>query len=569
VQSTGVMAQVKHLVAYDEETGRDNPLTSDSIVSQRALQEIYLPPFQDAVQRAHVASAMCSYNAINGVPGCQNAYAMTQVLDEQFGFTGFITSDWYALQGAALSINAGTDMEMPDGCYFSTGMMQALANGSVSMATLNGMVDRILTEMFDYHLIGAQPTGKSTNFATSLAHETSALKIAEAGTVLLKNAGGLLPLARASVGSVAVIGNDATDPVTGGSGSASVIPEKTITPLAGIRQLVGSGAQVTYSAGSNIHGAAAAAAKAKVAVVFVDLADGEEDDVSSIALSGNQNSLIAAVAAANPHTVVVINSGDAVLMPWINQVAGVIEAWYPGEQDGSAIANILFGDYDPSGRLPVTFPQSESQLSATSWPSLIGGQHFNEGIDVGYRYFETAHETPLFPFGYGLSYTSFKLSKPTIPARTSNGHALVHVTVQNSGPRSGADVVELYVGEPSAAGEPPAQLKGFDSVQLAPGQKRVVTFRLVPRDLSYWSGRWAAMAGAYQVYIGTSATSLPIHLSTTLTRNLITSPPPGPAPAVSGHDSPLLAAECPVDSLGPLVNTTISTGVVSLLADLP
>jgi beta-glucosidase len=583
VQSTGVMAQVKHLAAYDEESGRDSTLLSNSIVSERALQEIYLPPFADAVQRAHVASAMCSYNEVNGVPGCQSGYLMTQVLDDEFGFTGFVTSDWYATQSSVPSANAGLDMQMPDACYFSTGIEQGLADGQLAQSQLNEMVSRILTEMFRFGLVrsgaggagsggGAGLDGGSLSaVATSADHRSEALTVAEQGTVLLKNAGPLLPLNPASVGSVAVIGADGgSGAVTGGSGSASVVPSGVVTPLAGIQAAVGAGTRVVYNDGSSVGSAAAAAAGAKVTIVFADLPEGEGEDLPNINLTGDQNALIAAVAAANPHTIVVLNSGSAVAMPWLSSVAGVIEGWYPGQQDGDAIAAVLFGRFDPSGKLPVTFPASLSQVSAAGdWPSL-GKQNFSEGIFVGYRWFEEQHEQPLFPFGYGLSYTSFKVSGGHVAATSSNGRLLVRVRVMNTGTRTGSDVVQLYIGDPAVAGEPPQQLKGFDRVTLRPGASRVLRFRLIPQDLSYWDGRWRAPAGVYQLYAGDSSEALPVHLKVRLARTVVSGAAVGPAPVV-GRDSPLLQVECPADALAPDVNavTTLAGDLETNLADLP
>jgi beta-glucosidase len=397
-------------------------------------------------------------------------------------------------------------------------------------------------------------------------------QVAEQGTVLLKNRGGLLPLNPASVGSIAVIGADAgSKAYTAGGGSATVTASQTVSPLAGITAAAGPGVKVSYNDGSNPRAAAAAARAANVAVVFADLPEGEEQDLSNIELAGGADSLISAVAAANPRTIVVINSGDGVAMPWLSSVAGVLEAWYPGQQDGSAIAAILFGAANPSGKLPVTFPASLAQVSTavSGWPSP-GTQHFSEGIDVGYRWFETHAEQPLFPFGYGLSYTSFRISRGRVARSSRTGHLLVRVTVQNVGARAGADVVQLYVGDPAATGEPPAQLKGFTRVTLAPGQKRVLSFHLVPQDLSYWNGRWRAPAGSYHLYLGDSSSSLPVHLQVSLTRTIVSGAPAGP-PAPVGNDSPLLSVQCPQDVLAPDVNalSTLGLSLAGGLNDLP
>ena len=572
VQSEGVLAQVKHLVAYDEETARDSPL-SDSIVSPRALQEIYLPPFQAAVQQGHVASVMCSYNEVNGTPACQSGYDLTQVLDDEFDFSGFVTSDWFATHSAAPSADAGLDMQMPDGCYFTNGVQQGIADGQVPAARLTDMVSRILTEMFRFHLFGQAATGSPQATVTTPAHVAVAQTVAADGTVLLKNAGGLLPLSAKAVHSIAVIGADGgSGAYTGASGSASVTPSSVVTPEQGIAARAGSHVAVTYNDGSDPVTAASAAQSASVAVVFADLPEGEGEDLPNIDLPPAENALIEDVAAANHHTIVVLNTGSAVTMPWLSSVAGVLEAWYPGQQDGGAIASVLFGDTDPGGKLPVTFPVSLSQEPAgspTAWPSP-GEQDFSEGIFVGYRYFEEHHETPLFPFGYGLSYTSFRVGAGHLTAPTRSGHTRVTVTVTNTGRRSGSDVIQLYVGDPASAGEPPRQLEAFTRVTLKAHHHTRVTLTLDARNLSYWDGRWVAPAGTYQVDVGDSSAALPVHLRLRLPRTIRTGRPVGPAPQ-SGSDSPTLDAQCLEDTGAPLAAAalTIEGDGQTLLDELP
>jgi beta-glucosidase len=575
VQSQGVIAQVKHLAAYAEETGRDGGPTSDAIVSERALQEIYLPPFQDAVAQAHVGSLMCSYNEVNGTPACQDGYLLSQVLDEQWDFPGFVTSDWFATHSAAPAADAGLDMQMPDGCYFTTGLSQGIADGAVPAGRLDEMVARILTEMFRFHLIGSNWAGAPGDSVTTPAHARVALTVAQDGTVLLKNARGLLPLSARTVRSIAVIGADGgSGAYTGGGGSASVIPPRVITPYQGIAARAGRRVRVTYDDGSNPGAAAATARAASVAIVFADLPESEGEDLPSIDLPPATNSLIEQVAAANPRTIVVLNSGSAVSMPWLSSVAGVLEAWYPGQDDGTAIAAVLFGDVDPAGRLPVTFPASLSQEPAGSplaWPG-DGQQRFSEGIFVGYRYFQAHHETPLFPFGYGLSYTSFRLRSARIAGPSRSGVVRVSVLVANTGRRAGGDVVQLYVGDPPQAGEPPRQLEGFQRVALRPRQRRRVTFILRPRNLSHWNDVWVAPRGTYRIDLGGSSASLPIRLRLRLRRTIRSGQPVGPAPRL-GADQPTLAAQCPKDAFAPDVAaflTYIGDGqAAAQLASLP
>ena len=382
VQSTGVMAQVKHFAVYNQETNR-NTAADNAVVSTRAEQEIYLPAFQDSTQQGAASSVMCSYSTVNGTYACQNPYLLSTVLRQQFGFGGFVTSDWFATHSTAASANAGLDQDMPgsDG-YFGSALQSAVSSGSVSTATLNSMVTPVLTEMFAFGLFDEPPAGSPAEAATSSAHVTDALQLAEEGTVLLKNSGGVLPLT-SSDKSIAVIGADASSsPLTAGGGSAGVSSSGTVTPLQGITAAAPSGVTVSYNDGSSDSSAAALAASSSVAVVFVSNNESEGSDLSSIDLSSASNSLISSVAAANPHTIVVLNTGSAVTMPWLSSVAGVFEAWYPGQQDGPAIAALLFGQANPSGHLTVTFPTSLAQVpdgTAAQWPgterdrAVLGG----------------------------------------------------------------------------------------------------------------------------------------------------------------------------------------------------
>jgi beta-glucosidase len=370
-----------------------------------------------------------------------------------------------------------------------------------------------------------------------------ALHAAEQGIVLLKNAHGELPLAASTLPAVAVIGPYAGAAMTGGDGSSHVDPLLTVSPVRGI------GAEhvaVTYNDGSDVKAAAAAARRATVAIVMVGDTESEGRDQPSLALPGNQDQLVEAVARANPRTVVVVKSGNPVLMPWLAQVPAVVEAWYPGEEDGAAVAAVLFGQVDPSGKLPVTFPASESQTptsSATQFPGTNGKVEYSEGLDVGYRGYDAENITPLFPFGFGLSYTTFKFTNLTLtpsaasntvsgPAPSScgcNGQgttlATARVTVTNTGAVTGTEVAQLYLGDPKAAGEPPRQLKGFARVTLSPGQSATLSFPLTGHDLSYWddaAGGWVVPAGSFTVYAGDSSAlaSLPLRAHLTITKTI-------------------------------------------------
>jgi beta-glucosidase len=546
VQSTGTMAQVKHYAVYNQETNR-NTSSDDAIVSTQAMQEIYLPAFQAAVQQGDASSVMCSYSTINGTPACQNPYTLSTVLRQQFGFTGFVTSDWGATHATAASANAGLNMDMPgnDG-YYGSALQSAVTSGAVSQSTINSEVSEILTEMFGFGLFDKAPTGSPSATATNAADQSEATSLAEEGTVLLKNSGSVLPFGSGD-GSIAVIGADASSsPQTDGGGSAGVNSSGTVTPLQGIEAAAPSGTTVTYNDGSSDSSAASAAAAAKVAVVFVSDYESEGSDLTSIDLGSADDDLISAVAAANPNTVVVLNTGSAVTMPWLSSVKGVLEAWYPGQEDGTAIAAVLFGNSDPSGHLTVTFPTSLSQVPASTaaqWPGVNGEVQYSEGIDVGYRWYDSQGLTPLFPFGYGLSYTSFSYSNLKVGTLPEGGDATVTATVTNTGSRAGADVAQLYVTDPAASGQPPRQLEGFQRVSLAAGASQTVTFHLSQQNLQYWnssSNNWATSTGSYGISVGDADSAAQLPLSGTLAVSSsqlgapVTLADPGPQEGLAG-----------------------------------
>ncbi len=402
-----------------------------------------------------------------------------------------------------------------DGFYGST-LASAVSSGTVSTATINSAVSDILTEMFAFGQFDKAPSGSPSATATNTTDQNDATQLAEEGTVLLKNSGSILPLS-SSDKSIAVIGADAsTSPQTAGGGSAGVDSSGTVTPLQGIQAAAPAGTTVTYNSGSSDSSAASAASAASVAVVFANLGESEGSDLTSIDLGTTQDNLITSVAAANPNTIVVLNTGSAVTMPWLSSVKGILEAWYPGQEDGTAIGSVLFGNTDPSGHLTVTFPTSLSQVPASTaaqWPGTNGTVQYSEGIDVGYRWYDSQNLTPLFPFGYGLSYTTFSFSNLHVGALTAGGAATVTATVTNTGSRAGADVAQVYVTDPSASGQPPLQLEGFQRVNLAAGASATVTFNLTQQSLQYWnsgSNAWATSTGNYTVSVGDSSASLPL-----------------------------------------------------------
>lgn len=508
IQSRGVLAEVKHYDANNQETYRK---TINEIIDDRTLHEIYLPSFEAAVKQGNVAAVMCAYPAVNGEFMCQNKHMLTDVLRDQWGFDGFVQSDAGATHTAVGSADAGMSLELADNGPFDEELKQAVIDGQVSVQRLDWLLEqRLATEirfgLFD-HPLTTTPIDATTDGAV-------ARQIAEAGTVLLKNSGSQLPLTASELHSVAVIGTYANTANPGGGGSSHVNPLYTVSPVQGIQQRVGPDVTVTTSDGSDLAAAATQAKAADVAVVIVNDTEKEGADRSNMSLPGSQDDLVAAVAAANPHTVVVVDSGAPVLMPWIDSVPSVVEAWYPGEEDGNALAAVVFGDVNPSGKLPVTFPRTEVQTPVSSperWPGANGTATYSEGLQVGYRWYDANSETPLFPFGYGLSYTRFRFQHLNVAGQ--HGDVTVQATVTNTGRRTGADVVQLYVTDPSAAGEPPLQLKGFQRVQLRPGQSKRLTFRLDRRAFSIWdtdAQAWTTVPGRYRVSVGDSSANLPL-----------------------------------------------------------
>ena len=331
---------------------------------------------------------------------------------------------------------------------------------------------------------------------------------------------------------------------TGGGGSSHVVPEYTVKPVDGITSRVGPNVAVTYNDGSDPAAAATAAASADVAVVMVGDNETEGSDRPSLALSGNQDALVEAVAAANPHTVVVVKSGGPVLMPWADQVPAIVEAWYPGEEDGNVVAAVLFGDVNPSGKLPISFPKANGDVPAHTpqqYPGVNGTAVYSEGLQVGYRWYDGQNIEPLFPFGYGLSYTTFAFSHLTVtPVLAPHGHVNVGVDVTNIGTRAGADVAQVYVSDPAAVGEPPKQLKGFQKVTLAPGETKHVTLTLDERAFSTWDSaaqNWGTADGHYGILVGDSSRSLPLRGDVTIPRTLGTQAVGIAAPGIAAAGS--------------------------------
>jgi beta-glucosidase len=539
-QSEHVIATAKHYAANDQETNR---MTVSADVDERTLEEISLPAFEAAVKQGGVGAVMCAYNRVNSVYACENPDLLTKYLD-QFGFSGYVMSDWGATHSTVNAANAGLDQEhnIFPGQFFGSALVTAVQNGQVSMARFDDMVLRVLRSMFRIGLFedpaAPEPQGYAADVDTPQADAT-ALRLSEEGTVLLKNGGGILPLT-ATGQRIALIGSAAGAGATsvyngGGSGQVVSAAPKVVTPYQGIQQRALANLDtVTYTDGSSIEDAVVAAKAADVAIVYGYYTESEGSDIPNLSLNSsscslfgclpgasNQDQMIAAVAAANPHTIVVLNTGGPALMPWLDQVPGVLEAWYPGQEDGNAIAALLFGDVNPSGKLPMTFPrsmsdlptQTQAQYPGVSEPGDTVGPHviYSEGLNVGYRWYDDMGIQPLFPFGYGLSYTSFSYKNLRVKAaRSASGTATVSFTVTNTGSRAGAEVPQLYVGAPADnyAQEPLKQLRGYARVTLQPGQSLRVSLPVTLRAVSYWSTAshsWQPETGCHPVLVGGSS----------------------------------------------------------------
>jgi beta-glucosidase len=517
IQSRGPMAQVKHYAVYNQETRR-NTTADNAIVADRTEREIYLPAFETSVKAGGADSAMCSYSLVNGPYACENGPLQNQILKNEWGFTGFITSDWGATHSTVASANNGLDMEMPGSTFYGTALTNAVSSGQVSQATIDDHVRRILVSMFTRGLFDNAQTGTLSSNVTSAAHTAVARQVAADGSVLLKNDSAVLPVP-ATTQSIAVLGTGgSTAPMYQGGGSAGVNSSGSVSPLQGIQARAGSGITVTSATS---HDAAVTAARAaNLAVVFVNKSESEGSDLATIDLPADQNTLVTDVAAANPNTVVVVNSGSAVTMPWAGSVRGIIEAWYPGQQYGNALASLLFGDVNPSGKLPVSFPRALTDVPAhttAQWPGQNNTVQYSEGLDVGYRWYDSQNIAPLYPFGYGLSYTTFGYANLAVGTPDAGGNVAVSFDVTNTGTRAGAEAAQVYVGQPAANGEPPKNLRGFAKVSLTPGQTQRVTVTLDARSFQYWSDSgWATIAGAYAIQVGASSRDIRLTGSVTL-----------------------------------------------------
>jgi beta-glucosidase len=533
-QDQGVIGNINRYAVNDQETGR---FIMNVIIDKRAMQETDLLAFQIAIHESNVGTVMCAYNHLDGVYTCEDPYLLTDVLKKSWKYPGWVMTDWGAAHSTVPSALAALDQEMPTGKYFGEALKAAVEKGQVPESRINDMVHRILRTEFALGVFDQAPVLRPVNPFTGA---DVAQRSAEAGIVLLKNAAGQLPLSTSTVKSLAVIGGHADAGVLSGGGSDQVTPAEgnavpgspyrwhPSSPLKVLRARLPN-ARVTFDDGTDVARAAKAAAAAEVAIVFAWQHTSEGSDVQTLALPDKQDELIAAVAAANHHLIVVLETGGPVTMPWVDQAAAILEAWYPGIRGAEAVANVLFGNVNASGKLPVSFPKSEADIPH---PTLAGLQYvkdaeqrhakvefppfdaaYDEGLKVGYKWYEAEGKTPLFPFGFGLSYTTFDYSGLHAAA---DSPWKITFSVANRGTRAGAEVAQVYAELPAGAGEPFKHLIGWEKVKLGRGETKTVTVTVDPLYLSIFNvetNAWELVPGDYKLFVGGSSASTPLHVT--------------------------------------------------------
>jgi beta-glucosidase len=524
LQRAGLIADVKHLAANNQETGR---FVVNEVIDDRTLREIYLPHFEAAVRRGRVGTVMTAYNKVNGAYMGANRPLVRDTLFRSFGFDGFVLSDFYAGGDTVGSALAGQSLALPLAQYYEPPLLAAaIAADRIPTATIDDLVRRYLRVMFRFGVFDRAAFPTDGKIAVK-RHGRVTRQVEDRAIVLLRNRRSLLPLRARRLDSVAVIGKPAAEYQRPNAvSSAGVNPFYTVTALQGVRRAARGRFAVRYHDGADVKRAAAVARRAEVAIVAAapSTISGEFLDRPCIDLDcapdgPHQNRLIRAVAAANPKTVVVLQSPGPVTMPWLRRVGAVIEAWQPGEEGGHAIADVLLGRVNPSGKLPVTYPRSLADVPARTplqFPGVDGRAVYSEGVLVGYRWYDRRGIEPLFPFGHGLSYTSFHyrdLAIRELRSGAPGGTARVRVRlrVANVGPRKGAEVVQLYLGLPRPAPgvvQPPKALKRFKRVAIPSGRSRAISFVLDDRDFSFWDtdrNRWRVAPGCYRVLVGSSS----------------------------------------------------------------
>src|SRR5271170_8053571 len=506
-ESQHVIGDIKHYALNDQESGRNSV---NIHIDERAGRESDLLAFEIGIEQGHPAAVMCSYNRVNGDFACENKYLLTDVLKKDWKFPGFVVSDWGGTHSTEKASAAGLDNEQPGEFFYGDKYKEAVQAGRIPMAELDDHVRRILRSMFAAGVVDYPRERYVLNPFTGLE---TARKIEEGSIVLLKNQGSVLPLDPMKVRNIAVIGAHADVGMISGGGSAQVDPPggnailppgKGLTthwqehiwfptsPLKAIESRAPE-AKVTYDPGTDPAAAAEAAKGKDVAIVFAYVWESEGMDLSNLSLTDNQDAVVAAVAAANPKTIVVLETGSPVTMPWVDAPAAILEVWYAGSDGANAVGNVLFGSVNPSGKLPNTFPESEADLPhptivkppprSANFSGPVSTEQreaglppfevtYDEGVLVGYKWYDEKKKPVLFPFGFGLSYTTFDYSGLTV---TPGQNVEVSFTIANTGGRNGAEIAEVYAALPANAEEPPKRLVGFTKVKLEPGEKQTVT----------------------------------------------------------------------------------------------
>ena len=541
-QSQDISSCVKHFAANNQELYHG---TISVEVDERALREIYLPAFKAAVQEAGVWSVMGAYNRLRGQHCCENEYLLNKILKGEWGFQGLVMSDWAGTHDTREAVLNGLDLEMGTtnkyiDFYLANPYLEGLQKGDYPMSGLDDKVRRNLRVMFASHVF--DPDRKTGSLNTK-AHQSVARQVAEEGIVLLKNDHGTLPLDPAKINSIAVIGENATRLHTYGGDSSRVKAFYEITPLEGIVNRAGHQVNVTYSQGygkksdSNFMDRAVSAARTADAVIYIGGLNHDEGfdcegwDRLDLKLPYNQDELIQRIVAANPKTIVVLEGSMVEMDPWLEKVPAVLQAWYPGMEGGNAIARVLFGDVNPSGKLPCTFPKRladspahavAASLDAYPGTGTNGVVHYVEGLLVGYRWFDTKNIEPLFPFGHGLSYTTFALSNLKLVASTETNGPIVtaQFDITNTGARAGAEVAQLYIHQANPSlPRPLKELKGFKKVVLKPGEKQTVSIPLDGSAFAFYDpkkGGWVAEPGDFEISVGDSSRDIRLRGTFTL-----------------------------------------------------
>jgi beta-glucosidase len=516
VQSKGVGTSLKHFAANNQESQR---MAISAEIDERSLREIYLPAFETAVKKAKPWTVMCAYNKINGTYGSENHRLLVDILKGEWGFEGFVVSDWGAVHERVTSLKAGLDLEMPGPRERRVkSVVEAVRSGALDESVLNEVVHRILGIVFK-----AAETSKGSSFDT-IAHHALARRIAAEGMVLLKN-NGILPLKGQQ--HIAVIGRAAKEAHFQGGGSSHINPTQVDNPFVELQRLAGD-AELTYAEGypagtafdqSLIDAAVNNARSTDVALLYLALPESKESegyDRPDLDLTSQQVALIKAVTSVQPKTVVILNNGAPVVMSeWINDTAAVLEAWMMGQAGGGAIADVLYGKVNPSGKLAETFPIKLADTPAhINFPGGNGQVRYGEGIFIGYRYYDAKEAPVQFPFGYGMSYTTFAYKNPKVSAASFKDvdGLTVSVDVTNTGKVAGKEVVQVYVHDhKSRLVRPPKELKGFAKVELQPGETKTVTVALDFRAFAYYHPayqQWITEDGEFDILIGASVNDI-------------------------------------------------------------